>query len=160
MGKQDLINQISKDRTRWPAEARICASLWSLTRKLRSSGLMEDYIEKKLSLDDIEVLLQERDNSNIIQDILDLKQDVFTYCTPCIRSDVWKNYEPHHFQVLNELGTLLASSQWWERYETITATMGVECVLSIRTAESLFKRDPLAKDIKTTLKKLVEDNKC
>lgn len=112
---------------------------------------MEDYLENKLSLDDIDILLHDRDNTNMIQDIIDLKQE-------CSKM----NWEPDpeqksplpnsYFKVIADLGTVLATkSPWWERYETITQTMGVTCVLSIRTAESLFKRDPSAAEIKNLL---------
>lgn len=159
MGKSQLINTESTDRTKWPAEARICEHLWNLTQKLRDSNIMQEYIDKKITDDDVDILLQERDNSNMIQDLLDLKQEVMHLCTPIIRSDIWRNYDSHHFKVLADLGTVLAKSPWWERYQTITQTMGTTCVLSIRTAESLFKRDPYAEEIRTILRQLVEDKK-
>lgn len=155
MSKQDILSP-KIPREKWGPEARICASIWSLQQKLRATKLMEMYIETKVSLDDIEVFLTEKDDTNIIQDLEDLKQEVFNFITPIVRSDVYKRYVPEHFQVLNELGTVLADSQWWDRYMAITGVMGVECVLSIRTAESLFKRDPKADEIRTVLKKLVE----
>lgn len=150
MGKSELINPESNDRSRWPAEARICEKIWNLTLKLRVSNLMQEYLENKLSLDDIDILLHDRDNSNMIQDIIDLKHE----CSkmnwepdPEQKSSLQNSY----FKVIADLGTVLAKSPWWERYQTITETMGVTCVLSIRTAESLFKRDPFAKDIQKEL---------
>ena len=112
---------------------------------------MEEYLENKLSLDEIDLFLHEHDNSNMIQDIIDLKQE-------CSKM----NWEPDpeqksslpnsYFKAIADLGTVLATEcPWWERYETITQTMGITCVLSIRTAESLFKRDPSANKIKKIL---------
>ena len=155
MSKQDILSP-KVPRDKWGTEARICASIWSLQQKLRASKLMEMYIENKLSLDDVELFLSEKDDSNMLQDIEDLKQEVFKFLTPELDIRSCKLYKPQEFQVLNDLGTVLADSQWWDRYMAITGVMGVECVLSIRTAESLFKRDPKAEEIKTVLKKLTE----
>lgn len=157
MSKQDLINTISKDRNAWPIEARICEHILKLTNKLRESKIMENYINKKLTLDDIEFILEERDNNNIIQDILNLKHEISKFCTTDINLDECNNYKPHNFQVLSELGTILATdcNNWWSRYETIVGVMGVECVLSIRTAESLFNRDPNAPKLKQILMQLI-----
>ena len=155
MSKQDILNpKIPKEN--WGPEARICASIWSLQQKLRATRLMEMYIETKVSLDDVEIFLLEKDDTNIIQDIEDLKQEVYSFITPELNVSCCKTYKSYEFQVLNELGTVLADSKWWDRYMAITGTMGVECVLTIRTAQSLFKRDPKADEIKTVLKKLVE----
>jgi len=75
MAKQDLINGGNKNRSTWPPEARVCEKLWILTRKLRESNLMTDYLDGKITDDEVDILLREHDNSNIIQDIIELKLD-------------------------------------------------------------------------------------
>ena len=157
MGKQDLINQISRDRTRWPIEARVCEKIWILTKKFGDNNLIQDYLDKKLSFEDIDIILNDRDNTNIIQDILDLKHECLTML-PKTNSVDKQNNVSNYIEILCELGTTLAKEcMWWERYQQITKTMGVECVLSIRTAESLFKRDPNAVKIKNILHKLTKE---
>ena len=108
MGKSELINPESNDRSRWSAEARICEKIWNLTLKLRETNLMEEYLENKLSLDEIDLFLHEHDNSNMIQDIIDLKQE-------CSKM----NWEPDpeqksslpnsYFKAIADLGTVLAT---------------------------------------------------
>ena len=157
MGKQELINPELKDRERWPIEARVCEKIWSLTKKLRESDLIQDYIDGTLDEGDIDFILQEHDCYNIIQDVLDLQQ---LYCKMpgCTLPEVIQHNNFQYVKHLSDLGTILGNSEWWDRYETITRTMGVECVLSIRTAESLFKRDPLAKEITKVLDKLITED--
>jgi hypothetical protein len=157
MSKNELINGKSTNREAWPIEARVCEKLWALTKKLRDSNLMQDYLDGTFSESDIDFILQEHDNSNMIQDIIDLQQ----LCSnmSCVKQPEVIQYNDFKYvRHLSDLGTILAKSDWWDRYETITRTMGVECVLSIRTAESLFKRDPLAKEITGILNKLIEEN--
>jgi hypothetical protein len=136
----------------------MCEYIWNLTQKLRESNLMQEYLDGNISLDDIETILEDRDSSNMIQDILNLKQQVVQLCSLGEVSPAKLQYKPNDFKTLTDLGMILASSMWWERFQTITQTMGVTCVLSIRTAESLFKRDPHAEEIKTILRQLVEEN--
>lgn len=165
MGKQDLINQVSKDRTRWPVEARVCEKIWILTKKFGNNNLIQNYIDKKLSFEDIDFLLNDKDNTNIIQDIIDLKHECLTMLPKDETLDKQNNVS-NYIEIFCELGTVLATDNidkkendsWWSRYITITNLMGVECVLSIRTAESLFKRDPNAGKIKTILYKLTKED--
>ena len=162
MGKADLINQLSKDRTRWPVQARICEKIYSLSKKFGDNNLIQDYIDKKLSFEDIDILLNDRDNTNIIQDIKDLKRECLTMLPQDETLDKQINVT-NYIETLYELGTVLANGSidkdsWWSRYITITNLMGVECVLSIRTAESLFKRDPNAEKIKSILYKLTKED--
>lgn len=156
MGKASLINKLSTDRSKWPIEARICEHIWILQKKLIECSIMQKYIDKDMTLHDVELYLNDVDKTGISQDVLNLKQEVFNYNTiNPIPNDSDKSYV-HYFEVLKLLGTVLASkSPWWERYQQITGVMGVECILSIKTAESLFKRDPYAGDIKTILTKLI-----
>lgn len=153
MSKQDLINKVAKDRSIWPIEARICEQLWNITKSFRETGLLQDYIDNKLTLDDIDIKIKENGCFNYI---LKLKQECYNLAQRD-NINITKNTQFHYIQTLTELGTILANdcSNWWSRFETITGVMGVECVLSIRTAESLFNRDPNAPKLKQTLMQLI-----
>jgi hypothetical protein len=156
MGKQELVNP-SLGRDKWPTEARVAEKILILCRKLRESNLMEEYLDGKVTDEEVDILLHEHDNSNMIQDIIDLKQEC-SKLLPEVTCEGRISPRPSYFRALSDLGTILAKSPWWERYQVITASMGVDCVLSIRTAEALFKRDQYSKDIKTQLQWIVKED--
>jgi hypothetical protein len=60
-----------------------------------------------------------------------------------------------YFQYLTDLGILLSTSSWWNRYETIASTMGTECIISIKTAKNLFEKDVQAAPIKDLFRRML-----
>lgn len=156
MGKAELINQESTDRKRWPVEARICEHIWNLSKKMRESNLMQEYLDGTCTKEQITIYLKEKDTSNMLKDIIDLKH-VCSIMLPDITPNSISVADSDCFKVLSKIGTILANSLWHSRYEAITGTMGITCVLSIRTAQSLFKRDPLADELINELSQLIKE---
>ena len=93
MSKQDLVSpKVPKDK--WGPEARICSVILDLQTKFCATNLMQDYIEGKLSLQDVDLFMWKPENIHIQSSIFELKREVFQYLTP---DGDKKVYDIYHF---------------------------------------------------------------
>ena len=61
-------------------------------------------------------------------------------------------------KALEDLGTILSKSLWWERYCEISSRMGAGCALSLKTATTLFEKDELTPIILEGIEKVIKSH--
>lgn len=150
-------------RDTWPWEARACEGLHLLGLKLREHQSLDSYydLEQPESHDGFvyqsKCLIIEQ-NLLKSEDIMKCVSNLNNICLNCeykYNPDlrIWDKFKL--LSVLGHIGTELANSEWWNKYEKIAGMMGTDCPLSIKTATAMFEKDKRANEIKTLLGYLV-----
>ena len=70
-----------------------------------------------------------------------------------VKRELWPP-EAKLCEVIYKLGALLQDSTWWDRYHQIASKMGCDCILSVKTATSMFQNEVNINEIKQKLKEL------
>lgn len=151
MAKSDLVGGGPR-RDLWPWWAKVCEDLYKLGQFLQTNTFFKnDDVEAEIPLLGYELLQNEtlKEHLNrLISDIPEGKLEITD--SKLLNSD-----KLQLLYKINEVGMALAECVWWERYETISGTMGTDCILSIKTAESFYKNDPLILDLENKLSQVI-----
>lgn len=142
MGKHEIING-KTDRSGWPKEAILCELIYNFGTHMKTYE-PDSYESLELAAWPAIQMLSE---------IVTVSDE---YIDEVITKGIIAHNDPKHhiFQMLTTLGTTLASSQWWERYEQVVKRMGTTCVIAVRVAVQVFKVDAQKDYIKMYLKEL------
>lgn len=155
MAKKDLIDK-KTPRNEWPLPALICEHLYHLGHIIRDNGILDDQAAGKDVTQEAKTFFSPFSSNGtftLIDRICDVSKQYIGVSLP-IRPDIVFGNQLPILQSLTRLGTVLASSMWWERYEQVADHMGTDCVISIRTAVAVFESDRQAVHIKDALLEL------
>lgn len=148
MGKAEMVSGRQQDREKWPPEAALCECIYNLGCELRKTGLME-----KFMFDSSGEVAQSLCHNETIYGYL---KTLSHFYSKIEQIDEWHdNCTPVHvIGQLRDLGVKLSECIWWERYEKISDHMGTDCILCLKTAESMFKNEKHIAEVRSIIKDL------
>lgn len=145
---------------KWTPQAKVCESIYNLAYHLR-----ENTFFKEVSSDEDYYRINVSNASKFFQDdtllflLRTLKVEYKKLYPNSLSNNILPKTELAYMDELYQLGIILASSIWWNRYQMIADKMGTYCTLSIATANKLFDKETNIEQVKTAIRMVCNSTK-